>query len=83
MGRTGDKDSIWGIQGKLMNLKYYPGNTYKYKCTITSDKDKRIFVKVADDAEDALGRGYIHLKKQMNHIIMKQMLIFLRILMGQ
>ena len=32
-----------------MNLKYYPGNTYKYKCTITSDKDKRIFVKVADD----------------------------------
>ena len=31
VGRTGDKDSIWGIQGKLMNLKYYPGNTYKYK----------------------------------------------------
>ena len=62
VGRTGDKDSIWGIQGKLMNLKYYPGNTYKYKCTITSDKDKRIFVKVADDAEDALAGGYITLK---------------------
>ena len=45
-----------------MNLKYYPGNTYKYKCTITSDKDKRIFVKVADDAEDALAGGYITLK---------------------
>ena len=45
-----------------MNLKYYPGNTYKYKCTITSDRDKRIFVKVADDAEDALAGGYITLK---------------------
>ncbi len=62
VGNRGDKDSIWGIQGQLLNLKYYAGNTYKYQCTITSDKDKKIFVKVADDAEEAIAGGYVYLK---------------------
>ena len=62
VGNAIDKDSVWGIQGQLLNLDYYPGNTYKYKCTITSDKDKKIYVKVADDAENALAGGLIDLK---------------------
>lgn len=55
-------DSVWAAQAKLENIKYYPGNTYKYTCTITSDKDKRIFVKVADENEETLGGGLIDLK---------------------
>lgn len=55
-------DSVWGAQATLEELKYYPGNTYKYSCTITSDKDKKIFVKVADSSEETLGGGLIDLK---------------------
>ena len=55
-------DSVWAAQATLENLKYYPGNTYKYSCTITSDKDKKIFVKVADGNEETLGGGFIDLK---------------------
>lgn len=57
-----NNDSVWGVQSNLENLKYYPGNTYKYKCTITSDKDKRIFVKVADESEETMGGGLINLQ---------------------
>lgn len=53
---------MWAAQATLENLKYYPGNTYKYSCTITSDKDKKIFVKVADGNEETLGGGLIDLK---------------------
>lgn len=62
VGNAIDKDSIWGIQGQLLNLNYYPGNTYKYKCTITSDKDKKVYVKVADDAENVMAGEIIELK---------------------
>lgn len=55
-------DSVWGAQATLEKIKYYPGNTYKYSCTITSDKDKKIFVKVADENEETLGGGLIDLK---------------------
>lgn len=55
-------DSVWGAQATLEKLKYYPGNTYKYTCTITSDQDKKIFVKVADGNEETLGGGLIDLK---------------------
>ena len=55
-------DSVWGAQATLEKLKYYPGNTYKYNCTITSDQDKKIFVKVADGNEETLGGGLIDLK---------------------
>lgn len=55
-------DSVWGAQAKLENIKYYPGNTYKYTCTITSDQDKKIFVKVADENEETLGGSLIDLK---------------------
>ncbi|MCI8956036.1 MAG: glycoside hydrolase family 16 protein [Eubacterium sp.] len=55
-------DSVWGAQATLERLNYYPGNTYKYSCTLTSDKDKKVFVKVADDNEETLGGGLIDLK---------------------
>lgn len=55
-------DSVWAAQATLEKLKYYPGNTYKYSCVITSDKDKKIFVKVADSNEETLGGGLIDLK---------------------
>ena len=55
-------DSVWGVQSNLENIKYYPGNTYKYKCTITSDKDKKIFVKVADKYEETMGGSIVDLK---------------------
>lgn len=57
-----NNDSVWGVQSNLENIKYYPGSTYKYSCTITSDRDKKIFVKVADEAEDVLGGSLIDLK---------------------
>lgn len=52
----------WGIQAYLKNLSYYAGNTYKYKCTITSDVDKTIFVKVAGDNDEEIYGEYINLK---------------------
>lgn len=56
-------DSIWGVQGNLEGLTYYPGSTYKYKCTITSDQDKKVFVKVTNESEDLLAGEIISVKK--------------------
>lgn len=55
-------ESRWGIQATLSSLTCYPGNTYTYNCTITSDKDKVVFVKVADDLDTELAGEYITLK---------------------
>lgn len=55
-------DSVWGAQANLEKIKYHPGNTYTYSCTITSDKDKVIFVKVADQDEEVMAGGLIQLK---------------------
>lgn len=52
----------WGMQATLYGLPYYPGNTYTYKCTITSDTDRKIFVKVAGDNADEISGQYINLK---------------------
>ena len=52
----------WGIQASLKGLTYYPGATYTYKSTILSDVNKRIFVKIAGDADDELHGDYINLK---------------------
>lgn len=55
-------DSVWGVQANLEGIKYYQGATYKYTCTITSDVDKVIFVKVADEDEETVGGGLVELK---------------------
>ena len=43
----------WAAQASLGTLKYYPGYTYKYNATITSDIDRTIVVKVVgnDDGQ--------------------------------
>ena len=60
-GRVGG-DSAWTIQGQLMNLKYYAGATYTYKCTIESNVDKKVYVKVTNEGEENLAGGYIDVK---------------------
>ena len=62
IGSYDHTDAVWSFQGKLENMAYYKGCTYTYKCDITSDKDKRIYVKVADGNEDNLAGGYIDLR---------------------
>ena len=43
----------WAAQASLGTLKYYPGYTYKYNATITSDIDRTLVVKVVgnDDGQ--------------------------------
>lgn len=60
-GRTGG-DSVWTIQGQLLNMKYYAGATYTYKCTIESDVDKKVYVKVTNEGDENLAGGYIDVK---------------------
>lgn len=62
IGSYDHNDAIWSFQGKLENMTYYTGCTYKYQCDITSDKDKRIYVKVADGNENNLAGGYVDLR---------------------
>lgn len=52
----------WGVQASLKRLPYYPGATYHYKCTLTSDVDKVVFVKIAGTGDDELFGQYISLK---------------------
>lgn len=47
-------DNLWQGQASLKDLEYIAGNTYTYKCTITSDVTKSVRVKVVGD-----GDGYI------------------------
>lgn len=44
LNKTGNKR--WAAQTSIGPLTYYPGYTYKYNATITSDKDRTIVVKV-------------------------------------
>lgn len=62
IGSYDHTDAVWSFQGKLENMEYHTGCTYTYKCDITSDKDKRIYVKVADGNENNLAGGYIDLR---------------------
>ena len=55
-------DSIWGAQAQLLDLHYYKGGEYTYKCTLLSDVDKRVYVKVADGDESNLAGEIITLK---------------------
>ena len=52
----------WGVQAFLSGLKYYPGNIYTYKCTLISDKNKVVFVKVAGDDSDEISGQYVSLQ---------------------
>lgn len=51
MNITSIGNSQWGVQQYLKGLHYYPGRTYNYSFTMTSDVDKRVFVKVAGDGD--------------------------------
>ena len=44
LNKTGN--NRWAAQTYIGPLTYYPGHTYKYNATITSDKDRTIVVKV-------------------------------------
>lgn len=43
---------LWQVQGYLRDLQYIAGNTYKYKCTITSDVTKSVRVKVVGNDDN-------------------------------
>lgn len=45
-------DNLWQVQASLKDLEYIAGNTYKYKCTITSNVTKSVRVKVVGDSDD-------------------------------
>ncbi len=62
-------DSMWCVQGNLERLSYRAGRTYIYKCTLMSNKDKKVYVKVADGSESEMAGAIIQLtanvKKQV------------------
>ncbi|MCR5834923.1 MAG: glycoside hydrolase family 16 protein [Lachnospiraceae bacterium] len=62
VGTDVGNDSEWGAQAQLLNLHFYTGSKYTYKCTLLSNVNKRIFVKIADDAEDAIVGEWINLQ---------------------
>lgn len=62
MNITSIGNSQWGVQQYLKGLHYYPGSTYNYSFTMTSDVDKRVFVKVAGDGDVQIFGEYIDLK---------------------
>ncbi|MFQ9514672.1 MAG: family 16 glycosylhydrolase [Eubacterium sp.] len=45
-------NKLWGIQAYLKQLEYIAGNTYTYKCTLTSDVTKNVRVKVVGDDDN-------------------------------
>ena len=61
VGSYDHNDAVWSFQGKLENMDFHTGCTYKYQCEIKSDKDKRIYVKVADGNENNMAGGYVDL----------------------
>ena len=52
----------WGVQAFLKGLHYYTDSTYKYSFTMTSDVDKKVFVKLAGDGDAQVYGEYIDLK---------------------
>ena len=65
MNITSIGNSQWGVQQYLKGLHYYPGRTYNYSFTMTSDVDKRVFVKVAGDGDEQIFGEYIDLKARV------------------
>ncbi len=61
-GYVKDNDSAWCVQGNLERLPFYSNSTYTYKCTVSADKDKKVFVKVAGTDEAQLAGEVVNLK---------------------
>ncbi len=55
-------NSEWGVQASLPNLKYRPGYTYTYQCTLLSNIDKTVFLKLQGEGTTELAAEYIQLK---------------------
>ena len=55
-------NSEWGVQASLPNLKYRPGYTYTYKCTLLSNINKTVFLKLQGEGTTELAGEYITLK---------------------
>ena len=53
---------MWSVQGNLEDIPYHAGATYTYECTLKADKDKRVYVKVADGNEEQLAGGIVDLR---------------------
>lgn len=58
-------DSQWSAQANIEGLKYYPGNEYTLKCTLLSSEDKKVFIKIAGQDEEAISGEYITLTKKI------------------
>ncbi len=56
------KESVWNAKVSLKGLDLYPNSTYKLGCTITCDKDKRIYVRVIDEDGLELHSQFIDVK---------------------
>ena len=72
MNITSIGNSQWGVQQYLKGLHYYPGRTYNYSFTMTSDVDKRVFVKVAGDGDEQIFGEYIDLKAKVPYNFSRQ-----------
>lgn len=72
MSITSIGNSQWGVQQYLKGLHYYPGRTYNYSFTMTSDVDKRVFVKVAGDGDEQIFGEYIDLKARVPYNFSRQ-----------
>lgn len=72
MNITSIGNSQWGVQQYLKGLHYYPGRTYNYSFTMTSDVDKRVFVKVAGDGDGQIFGEYIDLKARVPYNFSRQ-----------
>lgn len=57
-----DNDSQWSVQGNLESIPYIKGATYTYKCTLLSNVDKKVDVKVADSSEGAVAEDIVTLQ---------------------
>ncbi len=55
-------NSEWGVQASLANLNYRPGYTYTYRCTLLSNVDKTVFLKLQGEGTTELAAEYITLK---------------------
>ena len=72
MNITSIGNSQWGVQQYLKGLHYYPGRTYNYSFTMTSDVNKRVFVKVAGDGDEEIFGEYIDLKARVPYNFSRQ-----------
>lgn len=53
---------MWGAQSSLPNIDYVAGQSYTFKCTMTSNVNKNVFVKVEGDNYAELAADYVSLK---------------------